>query len=48
VLIDAIEDKEIYSELQKPNVNIDDIKAAGLRHEQLREILDIIKNSYKK
>src|SRR5919199_5217832 len=28
VLVETIEDKEIYSELQKLNVNIDDIKAA--------------------
>ena len=43
VLIDAIEDKQIYSELQKLNVNIDDIKAANLRHEQLRGILEVLK-----
>ena len=35
MLIDIIEDKEIYSQLQKFNVKIDDIKAADLRHEQL-------------
>jgi CheY-like chemotaxis protein len=43
-LIDTIEDKGIYSELQKLNVNISDIKAANLRHEQIREILDILRN----
>jgi CheY-like chemotaxis protein len=43
LLADTIEDKEIYLELQKLNVNIDDIKAADLRHEQLRKILDILK-----
>jgi CheY-like chemotaxis protein len=43
-LIDTIEDKEIYSELQKLDVNIDDIKAANLRHEQLRDILEVLKN----
>jgi CheY-like chemotaxis protein len=43
VLVDTIENKEIYAELQKLNVKIDDIKAANLRHEQLREILDILK-----
>jgi CheY-like chemotaxis protein len=42
-LIDAVEDKSIYSELKELNVNIDDIKNANLRHEQLREILDILK-----
>src|ERR1044072_557180 len=43
VLADTIEDKGIYLELKKLNVNIDDIKAAGLRHEQLKDILDILK-----
>ena len=47
VLIDTIEDKEIYLELQKFNVNIEDIKAAGLRHEQVRDILDILKKRQK-
>ena len=47
VLADTIEDKEIYLELKKLNVNIDDIKAAGLRHEQLRDILDILKKRQK-
>ena len=46
-LIDTIEDKGIYSELQKLNVNISDIKAANLRHEQIREILDILKKVQK-
>ena len=44
-LIDTIEDKGIYSELQKLNVNIGDIQAANLRHEQIREILDILRNA---
>jgi CheY-like chemotaxis protein len=47
VLADTIEDKGIYLELKKLNVNIDDIKAAGLRHEQLRDILDILKKRQK-
>jgi CheY-like chemotaxis protein len=42
-LIDTIEDKGIYSELQKLNVDISDIKAANLRHEQIRNILDILR-----
>ena len=46
-LIDTIEDKGIYSELQKLNVNVSDIKAANLRHEQIREILDILRNIQK-
>jgi CheY-like chemotaxis protein len=48
VLIDAIEDKEIYSKLQELNISIDDIKAANFRHEQLTKILDILKKSDKK
>ncbi|MFZ0568101.1 MAG: response regulator, partial [Nitrososphaeraceae archaeon] len=44
-LIDTIEDKGIYSELQKLNVNICDIQAANLRHEQIKEILDILRNA---
>ena len=43
-LLDIIEDKQIYSQLQKLNINIDDIKAANLRHEQLRGILEVLKN----
>jgi CheY-like chemotaxis protein len=46
-LIDTIEDKGIYSELQKLNVNVNDIKAANLRHEQIRELLDILRNIQK-
>jgi CheY-like chemotaxis protein len=46
-LIDTIEDRGIYSELQKLNVNVNDIKAANLRHEQIRELLDILRNIQK-
>jgi hypothetical protein len=42
-LIDTIEDKEIYSELQKLNVKIEDIRAVNFRDEQLREILETLK-----
>src|ERR671932_2808464 len=42
-LVDTIEDKEIYSQLQKLNVNINDIKAANLRHEQLMGLLQVLK-----
>ncbi|MFL6417821.1 MAG: response regulator [Nitrososphaeraceae archaeon] len=45
ILIDTIEDKEIYSQLQRLNINIDDIKAANLRHEQLRGVLQILKKT---
>ena len=40
-----VESDQIYSELQKLNVNISDIQAANLRHEQIREILDILRNA---
>jgi CheY-like chemotaxis protein len=42
-LIDTIEDKEIYSELQKLDVNINAIKAANFRHEQLQHLIDILR-----
>ncbi|HJT47028.1 MAG TPA: response regulator, partial [Nitrososphaeraceae archaeon] len=48
VLIDTIEDKKIYLELQKLNVNVEDIKRAALRHEQLAKILDILTKLRKK
>jgi CheY-like chemotaxis protein len=43
-LVDKVENKEIYSELQKLNIDIDCIKAADFRHDQLREMLRILKN----
>jgi CheY-like chemotaxis protein len=43
VLVDTIEDKEIYFKLQNLNVKVEDIKAADLRHEQLKELLEILK-----
>jgi response regulator RpfG family c-di-GMP phosphodiesterase len=42
-LIDTIEDKEIYSELQKFDIKIEEVKAANFRHEQLRELLETLK-----
>src|SRR5918996_1583643 len=46
-LIDIVEDKSIYSELKKLNLNIDELKNANFRHEQLRDILDILKKGKK-
>jgi CheY-like chemotaxis protein len=46
-LIDTVEDKSIYSELKELNVNIDDLKNANFRHEQLRDVLDILKKAKK-
>ena len=43
-LTDTIEDKEIYSELQKLNMNTQDIKAANFRHEQLKLLIEILRN----
>jgi CheY-like chemotaxis protein len=42
-LIDTVEDNSIYSELKELNVNIEDLKNANFRHEQLRDVLDILK-----
>jgi CheY-like chemotaxis protein len=38
-LIDTVEDKEIYSELRKLNVDIDIIKAINPTHEQIMDLL---------
>src|SRR5919205_1304401 len=46
-LIDTIEDKEIYSELQKLNVNIEYIKSANFRHEQLTTLLESLRKLQK-
>jgi CheY-like chemotaxis protein len=46
-LIDTIEDKEIYFELQKLNVNVKDLKAANLRHEQIRNLLETLRRIQK-
>ena len=46
-LIDKVEDNSIYSELKELNVNIDDLKNANFRHEQLRDVLDIFKKKGK-
>ena len=42
-LVDKIEDKKIYTELEKFNVDIDCIKVADFRHDQLRDMLQILK-----
>jgi CheY-like chemotaxis protein len=39
-LVDTIEDKEIYSELQNLNVDIDVVKALNPTHEQVKDLLD--------
>jgi CheY-like chemotaxis protein len=42
-LIDTVEDNSIYSELKELNISVEDLKNANFRHEQLREVLDILK-----
>lgn len=44
-LVDKVEDKEIYSDLEKLNVDIDinSVKAADFRHDQLRDMLRILR-----
>ena len=38
-LVDTIEDKEIYSELQNLSVDIDVVKALNPTHEQIKDLL---------
>ncbi|HJT47125.1 MAG TPA: response regulator [Nitrososphaeraceae archaeon] len=47
-LIDTVEDKEIYDELKRFNVNVEFVKAANFRHEQLREILEALRRLQKR
>jgi CheY-like chemotaxis protein len=46
-IIDIIELKEVYLELQKMHLNTNIIKRANFRHEQLINILKILRNSKK-
>jgi CheY-like chemotaxis protein len=41
--IDILEDAEVYRELGKFNVDINQIKMGQFRHEQLRKLLEILK-----
>jgi hypothetical protein len=43
VLINTIEDKEIYDELKRLGLNPEEFKKASFNHEVLRKILDIFK-----
>jgi CheY-like chemotaxis protein len=47
ILIDQIEDNEIYEELQKFNVDIQILKTANLSHEQLKNVLEILRKNQK-
>ena len=39
-LIDTVEDKDVYNELKKLNVDLDVIKAANPTHEQIIDLLE--------
>jgi CheY-like chemotaxis protein len=43
-LVDLIEDKRIYEELQRHNVDLDVIKALNPSHEQIVDLLDRLQN----
>jgi CheY-like chemotaxis protein len=47
ILINTIEDKEIYSELEKFNVDLDIIKAVNPTHEQIRDLLERLRTLQK-
>ncbi|MGA9927187.1 MAG: hypothetical protein WBP96_01155 [Nitrososphaeraceae archaeon] len=44
-LIDAIEHKEIYEQLERLNIDVQAFKKANLSHETLEKILAIVKSS---
>jgi response regulator RpfG family c-di-GMP phosphodiesterase len=44
-LIDVIEQKEMYQELEMMNINTKYVKFANFRHEQIRKMLELLKNS---
>lgn len=46
-LLNTIEDKEIYSELQKFNVDIDVVKAVNPTHEQITDLLETLRKVQK-
>jgi len=46
-LVDTIEDKEIYYELEKLNVNIQNLKELDPTHAQVRDYLDALKKIQK-
>jgi CheY-like chemotaxis protein len=45
MLVDTVEDKTLYSELKNLKIYIDIIKAANLRHDQPRDVLQILKKT---
>ena len=47
-LINTIEDKEVYAELQKLNVDIDIVRALVPTHEQITDLLERLRKIQKK
>lgn len=45
VLVDTIEDREVYERLDRLKIDIESFKRAGFSHELLKTLLDIIKKS---
>ena len=45
VLVSLIEEKEIFTELQKLDINIEYVRSAQLRHEQMKGMLDALRKS---
>jgi c-di-GMP-related signal transduction protein len=46
-LIDTIEDKDAYTELQNLNVDVDIVKAVNPTHEQITDLLDRLRDVQK-
>jgi hypothetical protein len=46
-LIDIIEDKDVYSELQRLNVDVDIVKAINPTHEQVIDLLERLQRAQK-
>jgi hypothetical protein len=44
-VLDIIELKEVYSELEKMHVDTDAIRRANFRHEQILNILNVVSNA---
>lgn len=47
IFVDTVEDKSIYTELKNMDVDVDLIKKAELRHEQLKVALNLLRKAQK-
>jgi CheY-like chemotaxis protein len=47
MLVDVVEDREIYSELQKLNVDLDIIRAIKPSHEQIKDLMERLSKIHK-